>query len=327
MSTCLATACEESCVDEPGWTVGIGRRAARWVALVAAMGIGVSLIALLACVPGHGRDRRGIWALRQVSRWVLRAVGVRLVVLGAPRSGPSLVVGNHISWLDVLALSASAPMRMVAKAEVGAWPVLGAAARRTGTLFLQRERLRDLPDTVAAITAALRAGSRVQVFPEATTRCGGALDPFRRAAFQAALDAGVVISPASVRYLDATGRLTTVPAFLGQETLAGSVRRVVRYRGCTVQVQWLAPIPAIAGTGRDPLDRAVVARLAQNAVARNLGIPVLPPNVGRRRRVPALVHGQPVWSRHVPGSGRDLEDGPAGHLQLESDAASRTSPR
>lgn len=295
MSTCQATACEESCVDEPGSTVGIGRRAARWFALAAAMGIGVNLIALLALIPGPGRDRRGTWALQQVSRWVIRAVGVRLVVLGAPRSGPSLVVGNHISWLDVLALSASAPMRMVAKAEVGGWPVVGAAARRTGTLFLQRERLRELPDTVAAITTALRAGSRVQVFPEATTRCGGALDPFRRAAFQAALDAGVVISPASVRYLDSEDRLTTTPAFLGQETLAGSVRRVMRSRPCTIQVQWLAPIPAIAGTGRDPFDRAVVARLAQNAVARNLGIPVLSRGVGSR---PAVTQQRPAqWAR------------------------------
>lgn len=274
-------------MDDPQRPSGGLRRAGRWVALVVALGVGVGLIAVTAAVPGHGRDRRGAWALRRVSRWVLRAVGVRLVVRGGPRSGPSLVVGNHISWLDVLALSASAPMRMVAKAEVGAWPVVGRAARRTGTLFLQRERLRDLPDVVAAITAALRAGSRVQVFPEATTRCGGALDPFHRAAFQAALDAGVVISPVSIRYLDAADGSTTAPAFLGAEPLLGSVRRVVRSQGCTVQVQWLAPIPAIAGTGRDRVDRAVVARLAQNAVARNLAIPVLGRGAGVAIPAPA----------------------------------------
>ncbi len=286
MTSCRRAACRSSCAHEPEQVVGTGRRAGRSVALVTAMAVGVGFITLVSLVPGHGRNRRGAWALQHVSRWVLRSVGVRLVVDGSPRSGPSLVVGNHISWLDVLALSASAPMRMVAKAEVGAWPAVGAAARRTGTLFLQRDRLRDLPDAVAAITAALRAGSRVQVFPEATTRCGGALDPFRRAAFQAALDAGVVISPVSIRYRDVAGAHSTVPAFVGDETLAGSVRRVLRSPVSTVQVQWLRPIPAIAGTGRDPFDRAVVARLAQNAVARNLGIPVLGGPV-EVRRLPA----------------------------------------
>jgi 1-acyl-sn-glycerol-3-phosphate acyltransferase len=285
MTLCRETACDDSCAREPDQPVGSGRRAARWVALIAALGCGVGFIVLVACIPGHGRDRRGAWSLQRVSRWILRAVGVRILVEGRPRSGPSLVVGNHVSWLDILALAASAPMQMVAKAEVGAWPLVGVAARRTGTLFLQREHLRDLPEAVAAITAALRGGSRVQVFPEATTRCGGALDPFRRAAFQAALDAGVVISPVTLRYLDAADAPTTVPAFVGAETLVRSVRRVLSARDCTVKVQWLPPIPAIAGTGRDQVDRAVVARLAQNAVAGNLGIPVLETPVGVRSAV------------------------------------------
>lgn len=315
MTICQAAACTDSCARESDEPVGGGRRAGRWCALIAAMGCGVGFIVIIGCVPGHGRDRRGAWALQQVSRWILRAVGVAVVVEGRPRSGPSLVVGNHVSWLDILALSASAPMQLVAKAEVRGWPVVGITARLTGTLFLQRERLRDLPEAVAAITAALRAGSRVQVFPEATTRCGGALDPFRRAAFQAALNAGVVISPVTVRYLDATDTPTTMPAFVGDETLFGSVRRVLRGRDCWVKVRWLAPIPAIAGTGRNPVDRAVVARLAQNAVARNLGIPV------RQRSMEDGSRQDGRWAR-PPSVGQVISS--SGALE---EAAVRIAPR
>ena len=295
MNDCRRPVCGPQCIVTPATRVSRTRVLARWTLLGLAVGIGVAAIAVCSMWPARGRKRGGSWALQRVSRWVLRAVGVRLSVHGAPRSGPSLVVGNHVSWLDILALSASAPMQMVAKSEVGRWPVIGRSAARAGTLFLDRDRLRKLPDTVAEMTAALRSGSRVQVFPEATTRCGGAMNPFHRAAFQAAIDAGVVISPVTVQYLDGDGASDTAAAFVGEESLAASVRRLLRTSGVTVQVHWLRPIPAIAGTGHDHVDRSTVARLAENAVARNLGLPVI-----RRRATttaPSISAKAPAVSR------------------------------
>lgn len=278
---CRKPVCGQDCLAVDGHAVGAMHRGARLAALGIAMAAGVVFIGALVSLPGYRRHRRGPWALQRVSRWLLRALGVRLSIEGIPRSGPSLVVGNHVSWLDILVLSASAPMRMVAKSEVRQWPVIGNAAVRAGTFFLRRERLRSLPESVAGIAAALRSGSRVQVFPEATTRCGGALNPFRRAAFQAAIDAGVVVSPVTIGYFDHRQQSSVLPAFVGDETLTTSVRRVVGMSGLTARVSWLRPIPAIAGTGRDAVDRARVARLSENAVAADLRIPVL--GVGGRR--------------------------------------------
>ena len=281
MTNCCRPECGPLCIEPATSSVSELRVLIRTALLVVTLGIGAAFIAVCSSWPGHRRTERGSWSQQKVSRWVLHAVGLRLSIHGAPRSGPSLVVGNHVSWLDILALSASAPMRMVAKSEVAAWPLIGRSAVRAGTLFVERNRLRELPAAVAEMTAALRTGSRVQVFPEGTTRCGGALNPFRRAAFQAAIDAGVVVSPVTVQYLDSDQRLTGAPAFVGDETLAASVRRLLRTSGVTVQVHWLRPIPAIAGTGRASVDRATVARLAENAVARNLGIPVIGRPVSR----------------------------------------------
>lgn len=272
---CVESACTGQCVPRSRRVVGVAHRGLRLGGLMIAMAFGLVLIGALTCLPGSGRSRRGAWALQRVSRWVLRALGVRVDARGAPRSGPSLVVGNHVSWLDILVLTAYAPMRPVVESEIRQWPVLGNAAARTGSLFLQRNRLRSLPPTVAQMTAALRAGSRVQVFPEGTTRCGGALNPFRRAAFQAAIDAGVVVSPVTVRYSDSDSATSPQPAFVGDETLVDSVRRVIGMPRLQVSVHWLPAIPAIAGTGRDAIDRKRVAKLAENAVARDLRIPVL----------------------------------------------------
>lgn len=275
MTDCRRPVCETACAAAPARPIGVPQQVFRLAALLLALGAGALLLALVTALPGYRRRRRGAWALQQMSRWVLRSLGIRRTVHGAPRSGPSLVVGNHVSWLDILVLGGCAPMLMVAKSDVRGWPLVGPFAVRVGSIFLDRNRLRTLPDTVAEMTSALRSGMRVQVFPEGTTRCGGAVGEFSRAAFQAAIAAAVVVSPVTLRYTDDQQAPTTTPAFVGTESLLDSFRRVVAAPRIEVTVRWLAPIPAIAGTGRDHLDRATVARLAQRAVAARLGIPVV----------------------------------------------------
>lgn len=275
MTACRLPACGPACIPAAGARVGPTRQLARWWALLVALAAGVLLVTIATSIPGYRRSRRGRWAVGCAARWVVLALGVRVVVHGAPRSGPSLVVGNHVSWMDILALAGAAPQVMVAKSEVRSWPVIGGAAVRAGAIFLQRDSWRSLPGTVEEITAALRSGQRVQVFPEATTRCGGALGEFHRAAFQAAINAAVVISPVAVGYAQDGHPGSTVAAFLGRESLVDSLRRVVAARGIEVTVRWLGPIPAIAGTGRDHLDRATVARLAENVIAARLAVPIV----------------------------------------------------
>lgn len=249
-----------------------GLRAAR---LAGAATVGMTAIRLVTLGGEYSRPARGAAALHRASRLALRTLGVRLDVRGTPRTGAALVVGNHVSWLDILVLAACTPMRHVAKAEVGGWPAVGAMARRSGALFVRRDSWRELPVMVDGIAAALRRGHKVQVFPEATSRCGGAVSAFRRAAFQAAIDAAVVVQPVTLQYRDAAGEVTAAPAFVGDETLADSARRVLAMTRVTVRVHWLPAIPAIAGTGRRAVDRARLTELAQNAVAADLGQPVI----------------------------------------------------
>lgn len=306
MTACRLPACSPACSaaaasSGAGARVGPTRQLARAFALLVALAAGVPLVAAATSIPGYRRSRRGPWAVGCASRWVLRALGVRVVVHGVPRSGPSLVVGNSVSWLDFLVLAGAAPQVMVAGTEVRGWPVIGGTAVRAGAIFLRRDNWRSLPGTVEEITAALRSGQRVQVFPEATIRCGGSLGEFHHAAFQAAINAAVVISPVAIGYAQDGRPGSTAAAFLGEESLVDSLRRVLAAREIDITVRWLRPIPAIAGTGRDHLDRAVVARLAENAIAAALGLPIV-----RSRHRGAVVPlkpgpsvGGPVSSRRV----------------------------
>ncbi|MBB3662332.1 1-acyl-sn-glycerol-3-phosphate acyltransferase [Prauserella sediminis] len=170
----------------------------------------------------------------------------------------TLVVANHVSWLDIPALLALEPLTFLAKREVASWPFIGRQARRMGTLLLDRWSLRGLPASVDAVAERLRAGETVMAFPEATTWCSGPGGPFRRAVFQAALDAGAPIRPVTLSYRQ-RGEPSTIAAFVGDDGLASSLPRVIRARDLTIHAECHRPLEP-AG------DRRALAHRAQRAV-------------------------------------------------------------
>ncbi|MGR6321875.1 lysophospholipid acyltransferase family protein [Micromonospora soli] len=287
-----ASGCGPACL--PAGTdpaVPLARRVGRLLGVLGMLLAGVGLAALLPLLPA--RDRRA--ALRGWARGTLRALGVRLLVRGRPPRRRALLVANHVSWLDILAVLAVAPARMVAKREVRDWPLVGPLAAAAGTVFVDRSRPRDLPATVARVAAALRAGHSVAVFPEGTTWCGEAADcrparGFRPAVFQAAVDAGVPVVPLRLNYRYA-GDPTTLAAFLGEETLWQSVRRVLGARELTVSVGVTAALHPAAGA-----DRRVLARAAESAIHLS---PARPAPVGRVRPAHLVTAGGAVPLREV----------------------------
>ncbi|MBB4682207.1 lysophospholipid acyltransferase family protein [Crossiella cryophila] len=251
--------------------VSPARRALRLVTLAAVVLTGPLCALTLSVLGPNGRAA----VLRGWFRMVLGALGVRLRVYrpGAlsvaeerrrPRDRGVLVVGNHSSWLDIVALNALQPVRMLAKAQVRDWPLIGALAARAGTFFVDRPKLSTLPRTVAEVAEALRAGSAIGVFPEGTTWCGQATGRWRHAAFQAAIDAGMPARPVALRFV-VGDRMTTASGFLGEETLLTALLRTAALRGLVVEASVL---PLITPEGHD---RRSMAEVAEAAVTGALG--------------------------------------------------------
>jgi 1-acyl-sn-glycerol-3-phosphate acyltransferase len=256
--------CGDGCLTLGAPVIAFPRRVARICAAIGAVLAALAISPALFVLRGRARER----VVRAVFGAVLRAFGIRLVVHGefeAPGRG-ALVVNNHISWLDIVAINAVRPMRALAKREIASWPVLGVLVRRAGSIFLDRERLSTLPATMAELAEALRSGSMVSVTPEGTTWCGLASGRFTTATFQAAIDGGVPVRPIALRYRLSDGRETTQPAFIGPESLIASLRRVARLRGLTLEMY---VCPEIA-PGR-AADRHELAELAESSVHSALG--------------------------------------------------------
>ncbi|MCC7319791.1 MAG: 1-acyl-sn-glycerol-3-phosphate acyltransferase [Rubellimicrobium sp.] len=124
---------------------------------------------------------------RIVCRANLRLLGIAVRFEGPPAPAPAVVVANHSSWLDILALNAGQTLVFVAKAEVAGWPGIGWLARATGTLFIRRDR-RETAVQVGQIRERLGAGERLVLFAEGTSSDGRRVLPFKPALFAAVMD-------------------------------------------------------------------------------------------------------------------------------------------
>lgn len=231
--------CDPSCVRPAA-----KQSSRRWVAFLrtaARVFCGLVLLPALPvlAVPLPGRSR----IQRVYCRLMLRCLGVRITTSGGPIRNLRgvLVVSGHVSWVDVFVIGAVLPGAFVARADLVDWPGLGFVAKLLKIIPIERSNLRKLPEVVKSVADRLGAGQTVVAFPEGTTWCGLGYGRFRPAMFQGAIDAGRPVQPLRLTYRHRDGEPSTVPAFVGDDSLLESVQRVVtaRLTVCHVQVQSL----------------------------------------------------------------------------------------
>ena len=188
------------------------------------------LLMVLLAFPHLGRAAReariGWWSGK-----MFHMLGMKLEISGAFRPGAKLLVANHISWLDILAVHAACPeARFVSKAEVRQWPLVSRHIDWARTLNLQRERARDALRVVHEMAQALKDGDTVAVFPEGTTGTGHELLPFHANLLQAAISTGTPLQPVVLRFADAETDVSLAADFTGDITLKQSLWALARAR-------------------------------------------------------------------------------------------------
>lgn len=179
---------------------------------------------------------------RHIKRWAQRMLlilGVDVQCDGFPSSaGASLVVSNHVSWLDVLVIQSLMPGLFIAKTEVQHWPVIGKLARASGTIFVERFSLKSTRAMVDCTAAALQQGHCVAGFPEGTSSDGADVAVFHANLFDAAVKAGVDVQPLALRYVNShTGLRHDAAAFTGDDSLVSSMQKVVATNCLSSRVQ------------------------------------------------------------------------------------------
>ena len=161
--------------------------------------LGLGIPAILAGVV----DRRGELSWRIARSWgrvVLKAWGVRVVVLGDAPRGPVIYAVNHGSVLDIPVLFAHLPgsFRIVHKRSLYLIPLIGLYLYCGGHIAIDRSKAFRARKSLERAAQRIAGGTSVAVFPEGTRSADGSVRPFKKGSFVLAIEAGVPVIPVSL---------------------------------------------------------------------------------------------------------------------------------
>jgi lyso-ornithine lipid O-acyltransferase len=186
--------------------------------------------------------------------WIM---GLRVRRIGPMPPRRSLLVANHQSWLDILALGSATGCAFVSKVEVLDHPLTGWLADQRETLYIQRQARRSVDKQIEAIAERFDHQLPLAIFPEGTTNDGTGLLPFRPSLLAAAvpLPEGARVIPVALDYRDDREFVGwTAP----ESGLDNAIRILGRWKPVHVDVLMLEPLGAA--------DRKALARAAQAAI-------------------------------------------------------------
>ncbi len=203
--------------------------------------------------------------LQRNARRVLRVFATSVEDSG-PRPKTGLLVCNHLSYLDILALGSLMPAVFVSKYEVRRWPVLGWFSRMSGTIFVRREQRSDVARITQEIQAVMRGGHLVVLFPEGTSSDGRQVLPFKSSLLEPATGADHELFVGHIAYVIPEGSVEDDVCYWGDmEFFPHAVKLLTRPR-VAASVQF-CHVQA-GGGGRKDLARQLHAEVVRLRSAR-----------------------------------------------------------
>lgn len=200
------------------------------------------------------------WAVH-IARCLCWVFGIGIKAVGTPAPPPTLIVANHLSWLDIITIHSPCAMGFVAKAEIDKWLLFGYIARTGNTIFHRRGSHDSATGVATLMVERLKGGQRVAIFPEGGIQAGNTrVRVFHARMFRAAVDAACPVQPVTVRYMGKDGRDDDI-TFRPGEKLMFNIGRILARPGCVAEIHFLPVIDAV------DQPRRLLAELAREAVA------------------------------------------------------------
>ncbi|OZG70659.1 1-acyl-sn-glycerol-3-phosphate acyltransferase [Hahella sp. CCB-MM4] len=198
-----------------------------------------------------------------IARWWLsglcRVLSVDIQQYGELEASSTMIIANHISWLDIPVLGAMKPLHFLSKAEVREWPLIGFLAEQAGTLFIKRGG-GQVAKVQEEIEDILSQEKTVLIFPEGTTTDGQTVKKFHPRLFKAAQATCRNVQPVTLHYRR-EGTPDSLAPFIGDDEFFSHLIRLLKAPPTEVYVVAHPALGVTAGTDVTELSRDAHRRI------------------------------------------------------------------
>jgi lyso-ornithine lipid O-acyltransferase len=214
-------------------------------------------------VVGRATGLGNPWA-RWFMHGIARIAGIELRITGTRADCGEFLLVNHVSWIDIIAVSAATGAAFVGHDGLGSIPFIRWLCAMNGTVLVARYDRAKIKLQIEQLREAINKGRSVAIFPEGTTSNGTNLLPFKSALLSAIdpLPQGIAIQPVLLDY----GIEATDIAWIGEEHGLDNFKRILaRRKRVLLIVHFLPPL-----AGAALRDRKTIGAAAQQAILAEL---------------------------------------------------------
>lgn len=240
------------------------------------LGFAVVVLIWLAVLQSLGLKERARRFQTNVYRLVLKVWNASVTVEGVLVEGPSLMVANHCSYIDIFVLGSLHNVRFTPKSEIRKWPFAGPLITLFDPIYIERNPSKAKEGQEELLTQ-LSGGGRMCVFPESTTNDGRTLKPFKSTLFSVAEiwrgETPLPVQPVTIQYSKLDGKpieggMWEDIAYYGDDMMGEHMLRFFRHRSLEVKVICHPPIYLQPGESRKEL-----AKKAERMISSGLRVP------------------------------------------------------
>ncbi len=191
--------------------------------------------------------KKSIFFTKIFHKSILWLMNIEVIVCGKNiRKNGSLIVSNHLSYIDIPILGSLLPVKFVAKSDMQTWPIIGTFAKIGNTIFIDRSRSKLLEEK-KSIQICIGNGDNVILFPEGTTSDGNRVLEFKSSLLSTVENKHFLIQPVVIKYQHINGIplnrwLKPSIAWYGDMELFGHLKNLINLFSIRVKVFFLDPI-------------------------------------------------------------------------------------
>jgi 1-acyl-sn-glycerol-3-phosphate acyltransferase len=186
-----------------------------------------------------------------------RLLGIRILVYGEKPTVQGLIVANHRSYFDPIAIVNQVHAFPVGKKEVESWPLIGYLCKISGVLFVNRSCQKSRQETAESILEILSRGYSIINFPEGTTHTLPTTAEFKHGSFVMATKIKAAVIPVAIDYKEKTD------AFVGKDSFVPHFLKCFGKRTTEIKMTFFDPIYSedadfLLKTSKDLIDKELL---------------------------------------------------------------------